>query len=157
VLARLSVEHFNEPGVEITGYVLHRLPVGTIRQRAFEHLEAMHITLDAFEQTGLPLSAAEKAWERRVTAALKKPRRYRPGPQGHGDDFYRGIARRTIELYKGGRRDVVQALAEEKHTEYETARGWIGAARDRGFLTRPGQGRTDFRAGPNLYKEEDDG
>lgn len=157
VLVRLSVEHFNDPTVEVTGYVLHRLPIGTIRKKAFEWLEAKHVTLSAFEATGLLVSDDEKAWERRVTAAVKKPRRRRPGPQGHGDDFYRGIALRAIKLYDGlRRRDVVKALTEERQAKHETVRGWIRVARERGFLATVTQGRTDFRAGPNLYPTKED-
>ena len=103
------------------------------------------------------VSAAEKRWARRASAAAKKP--LKRGRQGYGDDHSHRIAERSIKLFdKGRRRDVVKALAGEEKRPEGTIRDWIRKARELGVLEPASkQGSADFRPGPNYRNEESDG
>jgi hypothetical protein len=155
VLVRLSVEHFEDPGAEVTGKLLHLIPVAKVRDGALAWLSTKETSASALEAAGLGVSAAERRWARRVSAAAKKP--LKRGREGYGDDHYRRIAQRTIELFdEGRRRDVVKALAAEEKRPEGTIRDWIRKARDLGFLEPASkQGRADFRPGPNYRRRRD--
>jgi hypothetical protein len=152
-LTRLSVEHFFRPDVEVTGHVLHLIPVAEIRNRAQAWLRAKEITLSAFAEAGEKVSAADRRWARMVAAEAGKLPLNR-GRKGYPADHYRRIALRAIDLFNvERRRDVLKALASEEERPYQTIREWIRQARDRGLLAPSKQGRTDFRPGPNLYRK----
>jgi hypothetical protein len=154
-LTRLSVEHLHDPGAEVTGYMLDRIPVGRIRDAARAWLRAKEPTVSALLEGGFDVQPADQAWARRVAreATRRPPNR---GPKGLPPDFYRGVALRAIELFDQGRRDVVDAIASERRKPYQTVRDWIRRCRspELGFLAPTSQGRVDFRPGPNLYRKE---
>jgi hypothetical protein len=156
-LARVSVEHFADPAVEVTSAVLHRIPAATIRDgaRAWLRPQAMHA--DVFEKTGWNVTAAQKRWARRVSAeARKKP--LTRGRKGYPREHYQRIALRAVELFADGHRDVLAQLAAEERKPYSTVRDWIYRARSPAlrFLEPTKQGRADFRPGPNLYRRDAD-
>jgi hypothetical protein len=158
-LAHIGVEHLFDPGVEVTNEVLRHVPAATIRDRANAWLRNHDVGLDALAIVGR-VTPAERRWAQRAAAeAAKAP--LRRGRQGYPADHFRGIALRAVELFEvEGRRDVIQALADERDKPYQTVRDWVRRARapEYGFLNPVTQGRTDFRPGPNLYrKDEDDG
>ena len=79
------------------------------------------------------------------------------GRKGYPDLHYQRIALKAVELFTGGERHVVKALAEEEKRPYQTVRDWVRRARSEelGFLAPVKQGRSDFRPGPNLYTKEE--
>jgi hypothetical protein len=157
--SRLAIEHFDQPDAEVTGRLLHLIPVATIRERALAWLRAKDPTFSVLAEGGYKFSAADRRWARRVTAeASKQP--LKRGRKGYPSEHYRRIALRAVELFESGRRDVVKALEEEECRPYQTIRDWIRRARqpELGFLEPSKQGQTNFRPGPNLYrKEKEDG
>lgn len=139
-LTRVTVEHAVEPTIEVTGHVMRRLPLATIRDQAMVWRQSRKI--------GGPVIASVFGPKK---VALKR------GRHGYPDEHYERIAWRAIELAGEGRRDVIRALAKEEKRPYHTVRDWITKARERELLAPVKQGRTDFRPGPNLKRKESDG
>jgi hypothetical protein len=158
VLTQVNVEHRQNPTtVEVTGNALRRLPIATIRDRANAQLRQRPDYLDALDIFGR-VTPAERQRARRAAVAAKKLPLTR-GRKGYPEAHYRRIALRAVEIFDpdrkdGGRRDVLNALAEEEKKPYSTVRDWISRARGLGYLVPAKQGRTDFRPGPNLYRNE---
>jgi hypothetical protein len=140
-LTRVTVEHAVDPTIEVTGHVMRRLPLATIRDQAMMWRQSRKI--------GGPVIASVFGPKK---VALKR------GRQGYPDEHYERIAWRAIELAielaREGRRDVIKVLSKEEKSEYYTVRDWITKARERGLLAPVKQGRTDFRPGPNLKRKE---
>ena len=150
-LARVAVEHFDDPSVEVTGPVIRGVPVASLRDFANSYLAvAPGVLADA----GLP-SAAEKRWAKRVTrAAAEQP--LRRGRAGYPIDHYRRIALLALDIYHEDHRDVVKELAAREGRRYQTVRDWVRRARNLGFLGPTQRGRSQWAAGPNLYRKEHD-
>lgn len=66
----------------------------------------------------------------------KGPDRSRPGRAGHGDAFYRDVARRYRDLQGADSAKPTQTIAEEAGVSRNTAAGWVRRAREQGFLPR---------------------
>lgn len=144
VLSRFAVEHLNEPR-EVTGFVLKRLRLAELRNRA-----AGVIRLLGY----VPLPSEEKPPAARPTDTLATKR----GRKGHPPEFYARIAFRCIELSDSGRRDVLKVLADEEDAKYQTVRGWTMRCRDLGLLAKPRQrGVAGFTPGPNLHHYRQEG
>ena len=86
----------------------------------------------AWEQSPDPQGTA-RVDEAIRTALLAAPQR--PGSAGHGDDFYRLVARAYIDLLGQGHPAPIQALADEMERHRDTVGTWISKARDKGYLT----------------------
>jgi hypothetical protein len=65
----------------------------------------------------------------------------RPGRRGHPDSFYQGIATEYLAMRQKGVTNPTAALGEKRHVSRSTAAGWVGRARQRGYLPpgRPGR------------------
>ena len=57
-----------------------------------------------------------------------------PSANGYGDDFYRRVAERYLEIGAYNRR-IAPVIAEECDVSVPAAHRWIMTARKRGFLT----------------------
>lgn len=151
-LTRVSIEHLTDPGREVTGAVVQRLPLARIRDTARAWLEPQELIADVLAARW-PISPEQKRWARRVTAEASKP--LRRGRGGYPPEHYMRIAIRAVKLFEDGRRDVLARLSQEENKPYQTVRDWISRARSLGFLEPTKQGRSDFRPGPNLNRKED--
>jgi hypothetical protein len=65
----------------------------------------------------------------------------RPGRRGHPDAHYRAVAKRYVELRRGGSTSPTTTIARERTVSRDTAAGWVRGARDRKYLppARPGR------------------
>ena len=70
----------------------------------------------------------------RDASPAKGPDRGRPGRAGHGDAFYRDVARRYRDLRGAGSAKPTLTIADEFGVPRNTAAGWIRRAREQGFL-----------------------
>jgi hypothetical protein len=163
MLSRASVEHFDNPEVEVTSTAMRDINFGTIRERACGALALKQDVFDAVTKTE-GLAADELAalvgwneqWIRDVAAEAQRVplRRGRPG---YPEEHYRWIALRYLALIKEGRRDVLKALAAEegrrlsREVPRETVRDWVRKATELKFLAPGKQGRASARPGPDLY------
>jgi hypothetical protein len=156
LLSRLSVEHFPDCDLEVTGTVLRGVRVADIREDAYARLKDRPIITAALRELGgRGPSPEEERWAQRVAEEARKLPLNR-GRKGYPAEHYRRIALRCLKLYDDGRRDVLKELAAEEDRPYQTIRDWVRRARDPelGFLAPGRQGRIDFRPGPNLYRKE---
>jgi hypothetical protein len=156
VLVCVTVEHWpvdDRPPAELTGYVLQRIPLPTIRQKALAELRARPTFKRSFQRSGWAISDAEIEHDERIAARAadpaSPPHRGRPGPS---DDEYRHLAIRRLAL--GGTRGVLDALAAEAGLSRSTIRTRLTRACKLGFLRGGTQGRA-YEPGPNLNPEGD--
>lgn len=150
ILTRVAVDHL-AGSLEVTRFVLARVRLGEIRNRATGLLRIAPDVLEGKVFLGYEAPAGEEQWAKRVSKA-NPPRR---GRKGSPIEHYERIARRYLELADSGRRDVVKTLAEEEQRPYQTVRGWLARCRDLELLAAASkQGRAESRPGPNLYRKE---
>ncbi len=83
---------------------------------------------------GLASRAYYDAW------GLKYKKR-RPGRKGHEPEFYEQVAKRYLELLSQGVRSPTQTIAHETNYSRDTVAGWVGRARQLGFLPPARRGR----------------
>lgn len=154
LVSRLSIEHFPEADVEVTGTVL-RLPLATIRDRANAQLAPRALGLKVLAEGGgwgVTREDVERAEE--AAKQSKKPKR---GRRAKPREHYERIALRYLALLET-RRDVLVALSDEEGVPRETVRDWVRKATKLGLLAPGKPGRAEKRPGPNLSrKEKDDG
>lgn len=87
--------------------------------------------------------------------ATQPPRKR--GRKGYGDDFFRDIALRYLELQQGGMtRGILRQLATEHDRPVETVRDWVHQARRREFLTPGQRGKAGALRGPRLALPDGD-
>lgn len=160
ILSRVRVEHFDEPGREVTGKVIRDLRFGEIRDRGLARLRERAANL-------AEMSFVPEPWKKAASEASEKASygRGAAGPRGgYPRKHYRRIAERHLALVASGRRDVLNALCEEESkrlgepVDRERMRGWLRRAVKYGFLAPGRQGRIGREPGPNFKtKEEDNG
>jgi len=174
VLSLISVEHLSDPAIEVTGVVLHRVPVARLRDFATSYLAMASDFADVLAMRRAPegvdpdtpwlvkqgeQDAARKQWARRVARQAKQVVPLQRGRKGYPVDHYRRIALLTLTIYeelkREGRRDVVKELAAREGVPYQTVRDWIRRARELGFLGPTQRGRSQWAAGPNLQRKEE--
>ena len=156
-LAAVTVEPWpvgDRPPAELTGYVLQRIPLATIREKALAELRARPtIKREILLPAGWPIDDNELARDDQVAeiaGRVAAPRhRGRPGPSDHE---YRHLAIRRLAL--GGTRGVLDTLAAEFGVPRKTIRTRLTRARVLGFLRGGTRGRA-YEPGPNLYPEGD--
>jgi hypothetical protein len=163
LVCALEVRHFplskREPRSEVTGTILRGVPLGRIREMAFEGLAG---TLEARRSMAASdlfphVSAEDVDPAERATSETRKPRR---GRRGLPDEHYRRIALRYLQLIELGRRNVLVALAEEESNRAghpiprETVRDWVRKATERGYLAPGKPGRAVARPGPKFKRKE---
>jgi hypothetical protein len=156
IVARLTVEHFPQGDLEVTGTVLRALPLARIRDQALASLIAIAVGREAMAEVGgwgeTPESVARARYAAEHAAKPKRGRRALPR------EHYATIAARYLTLVEQGRRNVLVVLADEEDVPRETVRDWVRKATKLGFLAPGTHGRAEKRPGPNLYrKEQDDG
>jgi hypothetical protein len=149
-LARVAVEHFLDPSAEVTSTVIRGVPTARLRDFANSYLA---VAPGVLAEEGVP-SDAERRWATRVTrAAAKRP--LRRGRGGYSVDHYRRIALLALEIHDKGHHDVVKELAAREDRPYQTVRDWVRRARELGFLKPAQRGRSQWVAGPKLYRKEE--
>jgi hypothetical protein len=153
IVSRLTVEHYPAHR-EVTGAILRRLAIATIRNIALANLPAVAESRRIAREAGIArVSEADAAHAEHAAAEAAKPR---PGRRAKPDEFYERIARRYLELLKDGRRDVLKALAAEESEREgrvipkETVRDWVRKATRLGFLAKGKPGKAEARPGPRL-------
>jgi hypothetical protein len=155
-ISELSVEHFPDPDVEVTGAVL-RFPLAEIRDKAVAEIRGpLLVVYEAMAEIG---DVTPETLER-VESMAKKAENTRPGRRAKPPEHYRRIALRYLELLKQGQRHVLKALAAEESEREgrtvprETVRDWVRKATKLGYLMPGTQGRASARPGPKLYRKE---
>jgi hypothetical protein len=155
VLSRVAIEHFHDPGREVTGTVLRDLRFGEIRDRALTRLRDRADNLGAM--SFVPEARAAPAAE-----AAKKAGRGRISIDSRGAyplEHYRHIAERYLALVASGRRDVLKALSEEEGKRlgepigHERMRDWVRKATRLGYLGSGTPGSVSRQPGPELLCE----
>jgi hypothetical protein len=156
VLSALAVEHRDAPDHEVTGLVLRGIRYADIRNEGLRWAAARAEWVDIIARGGY-LSKKHVTQARWVAGQANRP--VKRGRTGYGDEHYRRIARRYLEIASGpdGRR-VLKVLAENEGVPRETVRDWVRKATRLGFLAPGTQGRAEARPGQKLNtKEENDG
>jgi hypothetical protein len=169
VVSRIGVEHLHDPSIEVTGVVLHRVPVARIRDFAASYLAMASDLADVLAVKRVPegvdpdtpwlveqqkQDVERKQWARRVARQAKQVVPLQRGRKGYPVDHYRRIARLALAIYEEGRRDIVKELSAREGVPYQTVRDWIRRARELGFLGPTQRGRSQWAAGPNLDRKE---
>jgi hypothetical protein len=153
-LARVAVEHFDDPNAEVTPTTMRDLNFGTIREQACHALAFAEVIHDVHLKGRGGWTRHDDAWVRKVAEEAKRP--LRRGRKGYPNEHYRWIAVRYLEIVGTGRRDVLKALATEEEARLgrpvprETVRDWVRKATELGYLAPGKRGRASARPGPNL-------
>jgi len=83
---------------------------------------------------------------------LGRAKRKKPGPKGHGLDYYLAWARRYASLAHDGDPHPIKTLAEETDLPHDFVRDTVGTARRYGLLTKTGRGRAGGQLTPKALQ-----
>ena len=118
------------PPEGITARLLHAIRLGElVDQFTREHLGDLAAGARFFGRSAEPRHALP-------------PPANRPGPRGHGEEFYVEVAQEYLEAVRDAPRRPIEAMTP-RYPGYSKAnvRDWVARARYKGYLAEPGQGR----------------
>jgi len=126
-----------QPGVFHEG-----LPTGGITARLLHAIKLGEL-VDEFNQEHDDRRAAEALFFGKVAKPKYQlpPRTNRPGPKGLGEAFYQDVAVHYLKAVRTDPRRPIAAMTPAyRRCSRDNVRYWVDRARQKGYLTSPGQG-----------------
>lgn len=150
-LATLHLEPFTKrrKAPALTTSVLRALPLGRWTDELRRHSHGMaQGWAQLFEGWGDESSV--DTFQQSADALRQRPRR--PGRAAHDEHHWASVAIRYVQLCEAGERAPAAVIAHEANAALPTVKGWIGAARRKGYLTGAQNGRAGAVEGPALLE-----